>query len=213
WNDPVPVLYEEALRRDEGVMAEGGALVVRTGVHTGRSANDKFIVRDPTTEGQIWWGAVNKPFEPERFDALRRRMLNYFEKGQVYVQDCWAGADPEYRLAVRVITESAWHALFARNMFRAPTAEELTGFEPGFTVLHAPGFTAKPERDGTRSDVFILVNFAERMVLIGGTSYAGEIKKSIFSILNHLLPERDVLPMHCSANVGPKGDSAIFFGL
>jgi phosphoenolpyruvate carboxykinase (ATP) len=213
WNDPTPVLYEEALRRNEGVMAEGGALVVRTGDHTGRSANDKFIVREPTTEGQIWWGAVNKPFEPERFDALRRRMLNYFEKGQVYVQDCWAGADPEYRLAVRVITESAWHALFARNMFRAPTAEELTGFEPGFTVLHAPGFTAKPERDGTRSDVFILVNFAERMVLIGGTSYAGEIKKSIFSILNHLLPERDVLPMHCSANVGPKGDSAIFFGL
>ncbi len=206
-------LYEDAIRRGEGAVAVGGALVVETGEHTGRSAQDKFIVRDSSNEANIWWGKVNIPFDAEKFAALHRRMLAHLETCDLYVQDCWAGADSRYRLGVRVVTETAWHSLFARNMFLAPTDEELESFEPEFTILHAPSFHAEPVRDGTRSDVFIIADFAERVVLIGGTSYAGEIKKSVFSILNYLLPDRDVLPMHCSVNVGPDGEPAVFFGL
>ena len=213
WNHPAPVLYEEAVRRGEGIVARGGAFVVNTGQHTGRSAKDKFIVREPGSEANIWWGAVNKPMTPEAFAALHTRMIEALASRDVFVQDCWAGANRGHRLGVRVITECAWHSLFARNMFLAPDDAELRDFEPGFTILQIPSFLADPERDGTLSETFIIANFAERIVLIGGTSYAGEIKKSVFSVLNYLLPEKDVLPMHCSVNVGEEQDSAIFFGL
>lgn len=213
WNHAEASLYESAILRGEGRVGLGGALVVETGQHTGRSASDKFIVKEPSSADAISWGSINKPMGPESFSGLHRRMLAYLQGRDIFVQDCWAGADPRYRLGVRVITEAAWHSLFARNMFLAPTADELAAFEPGFTILQAPGFRASPDIDGTRSDVFIVANFAERLVLIGGTSYAGEIKKSVFSVLNYLLPARDVLPMHCSVNVGGGGDSAVFFGL
>ena len=213
WNHVESSLYEAALVRGEGRLGVGGALVVETGLHTGRSANDKFIVDEPTSTGDIWWGSVNKPIDTDHFNSLHRRMLAYLQGRDVFVQDCWAGADSRYRLGVRVITETAWHSLFVRNMFIAPTNAELAAFEPEFTILQAPGFHAAPDIDGTRSDVFIVVNFAARVVLIGGTSYAGEIKKSVFSLLNYLLPARGVLPMHCSVNVGAGGDSAVFFGL
>ena len=213
WNYTAPALYEEALRRDEGHLSAGGPLVVRTGHHTGRSANDKFIVREAGSERDIWWGDINRPIEIEHFASLKRHMLAYMQGRDVYVQDCWAGADPAYRVGVRVITEAAWHSLFARNMFLPPAAAELEAFTPDFTIIDLPRFHAVPEVDGTRTEVFVLVNYAERLVLIGGTSYAGEIKKSVFSLLNYLLPARGVLPMHCSVNVGAKGDAAIFFGL
>ncbi len=213
WNFSTEALYEEALRRSEGMLSQGGAMVVRTGEHTGRSANDKFISREPSSEGNIWWGAVNKPLERAKFDGIRDRMLSYLQGRDLFVQDCWAGAHKDHRLAVRVITESAWHNLFARNMFLQPLPDELAGFAPEFTVIQAPGFHADPETDGTRSNVCVLIDFGQRLVLIGGTSYAGEIKKSVFSILNYLLPEKGVLPMHCSVNVGPNDDPAVFFGL
>ena len=213
WNLPPATLYEEALRRNEGVLGLGGGLVVATGSYTGRSPDDKFIVEEPGSKEAIWWGPVNRPFPPADFDSMHRRMLAYFEGRDLFVRDVFAGADPQYRLPVRVVTESAWHNLFVANMFLAPGQEELRRFEPAFTILQAPGLRAVPQRDGTKSEVFILVSFAERLVLIGGSSYAGEIKKSVFSILNYLLPEKGVLPMHCSANIGPKGDTAIFFGL
>ncbi len=213
WNLGEAALYEEAIRRHEGLLSAGGPLVVRTGHHTGRSPNDKFIVEEASSRDDIWWGRVNRPITEGQFASLRERMLAYLQNRDLFVQDCYAGADPHYRLRVRVITESAWHNLFARNMFLQPETAALADFEPEFTVIQAPRFHANPATDGTNSEVFIIVSFAERTVLIGGSSYAGEIKKSVFSILNYLLPARDVLPMHCSANIGPKGDSAIFFGL
>ena len=213
WNLGEPALYEEAVRRREGLLAEGGALVVRTGHHTGRAARDKFIVDEPSCHDGVWWSQMNTSISEAQFDSIRRRMLAYVQGRDLFVQDCYAGADPAYRLPVRVITEAAWHSLFARNMFIRPAGRELESFRPEFTILHAPRFHAVPEADGTRTEVFILLNFAERLVLIGGTSYAGEIKKSVFTILNYLLPERGVLPMHCSANLGARGDCAIFFGL
>ena len=213
WNLAAPRLYEEAILRREAKLAAGGALVVLTGEHTGRSAQDKFIVREPENEGNIWWGAVNKDIDIAHYATLRHRMLAYLQGRDLFVQDCWAGADSRYRLGVRVVTEAAWHNLFAQNMFIAPTADELAAFTPQFTIIQAPGFEADPTIDGNRSGAFIIVNFADRTVLIGGTSYAGEIKKSVFSILNYLLPDRSVLPMHCSVNVGGQGDSAIFFGI
>ena len=213
WNYSTPALYEEAVRRGEGVLARGGALAVCTGQHTGRSAGDKFIVEEPGSAGDIAWGAVNKPLSPDHYAGLRRKLLAYLQGREIFVQDCHAGAAPAHRLAVRVITETAWHSLFARNMFINPGRPALDDFEPDFTVIQAPGFHADPERDGTNSEVFIIVNFAEREVLIGGTSYAGEIKKSVFSILNYLLPAANVLPMHSSVNVGAAGESAVFFGL
>jgi phosphoenolpyruvate carboxykinase (ATP) len=213
WNFSTASLYEHALANGEGQLAEGGALNCNTGVHTGRSANDKFIVRDAASADTVDWGNVNRPIDPDQFDAILQRQLAHYQGRDLYVQDCWAGADPTHRLAVRVVTEQAWHNLFARNMFLQPTADELAGFEPQFTIMHAPSLEAAPNTPGLRSGTYILVSFERRLVLIGGTSYAGEIKKSVFSILNFLLPESGVLPMHCSVNVGTKGDSAIFFGL
>ena len=213
WNLTAPVLYAEALKHDEGRLAAEGPLVVETGQHTGRSANDKFIVREPSSEADIWWGAINRPFEDGHFDRLHAKLLAATRDRDIFVQDCWAGADPNFRLNVRVITETAWHSLFARNMFIQPTAADLANFTPEFTVLHLPSVTADPATDGTNSGTFILLDFAKHLVLIGGSSYAGEVKKSVFTILNFLLPARDVMPMHCSINVGPAGDSAIFFGL
>jgi phosphoenolpyruvate carboxykinase (ATP) len=213
WNLTAPLLYEHAVRRCEGDLAAGGSFAVRTGPHTGRSPRDKYIVEEPGTKDTVWWGPINQPIAAERFDRLHQRLLAYFQGREIFVQDLYAGADPDYRLPVRVVSDSAWHSLFSRNMFLRPPVAELDGFEPAFTILHAPEFRAAPALDGTRSETFVLVNFAQRLVLIGGTRYAGEIKKSVFGYLNFVLPTRDVLPMHCSANVGPKGDCAIFFGL
>ena len=213
WNFGAPALYEDAVRRSEGLIAQGGPLVVRTGHHTGRSVNDKFIVREPGSERNIAWGPINRPISQEQFANLHRRLLSYLQGRDIFVQDLYAGADAKYRLPVRVITEYAWHSLFIRNMLIRPQEADLAEFNPGFTIICAPRFHAVPEVDGTRTECFILVNFAERLVLIGGTSYAGEMKKSVFSILNYLLPEKNVLPMHCSVNFGPKDDAAIFFGL
>jgi len=213
WNFSAPSLYTEALTRGEASLSEGGALVAITGQHTGRSANDKFIVEEDSSKENIWWGKVNKPFEQTKFAGLHQKMIDYLSGKEVFVQDCYAGADADNRLPVRIVTECAWHNLFARNMFIQPDAEELDDFKPEFTVLQVPSFEADPAVDGTRSEVFVLANFAERLVIIGGTSYAGEIKKSVFSILNYLLPEKEILPMHCSVNVSNEGDSAVFFGL
>jgi phosphoenolpyruvate carboxykinase (ATP) len=214
WNLSVPALYEEAVRRREGLIALEGPLVCRTGQHTGRSPNDKFIVREPSSEDKVWWSKVNRPIEPHFFDLLHRRMVNYVEGRELFVQDCFAGADPRYRLRVRIITEQAWHSLFARHMFiDVPDAVEQPAHTPEFTVIDMPGLHAEPAANGTNSEVFIILNFAKKLVLIGGTSYAGEIKKSIFTVMNYLLPLGNVLSMHCSANVGPQGDVALFFGL
>ena len=213
WNLSAPALYQEAIRRNEGVVTVGGALTVATGIHTGRSPKDKFIVDTPSIHDHINWGNVNKPISEENFDSLFKKVASYLQGRDVFVQDCFAGADPEYRLNVRVVTESAWPNLFAQNMFIRPSVEQKRGFLPDFTVIHVPGLQAAGATDGVNSETFILVNFDRKMVLIGGSHYAGEIKKSIFGILNYLLPDRDVLPMHCSANVGSNGDSAIFFGL
>ena len=213
WNLSASALYQEAIRRNEGVVTAGGALTVATGIHTGRSPKDKFIVDTPSIHDHINWGNVNKPISEENFDSLFKKVTSYLQGRDVFVQDCFAGADPEYRLNVRVVTESAWPNLFAQNMFIRPSVEQKLGFLPDFTVIHVPGLQAAGATDGVNSETFILVNFDRKMVLIGGSHYAGEIKKSIFGILNYLLPDRDVLPMHCSANVGSNGDSAIFFGL
>ncbi|MDZ7291188.1 MAG: phosphoenolpyruvate carboxykinase [candidate division KSB1 bacterium] len=213
WNLNTAALYEEVVRRREGIIAHLGPLVVRTGHHTGRSPNDKYLVREPSSESKIWWGKVNRPFEPEKFDRLYERLLSYLHGKDVFVQDCFAGADPRYRLPIRIITETAWHSLFAHIMFIAGKGPELAEHKPEFTVINLPRFHAIPEVDGTNSEVFVLVHFGRRLVLIGGTSYAGEIKKSIFTILNYVLPQREVLSMHCSANIGAPGDVAIFFGL
>ena len=213
WNLPTPFLYEEAIRRREGRMAHLGPLVVRTGHHTGRAPNDKFIVREPSSDASIWWGEVNQPLEVHHFGSLRERLLAHWRGKDLFVQDCVAGADPEFRMPIRIVTSTAWHSLFARNLFIQAAPEELGKHVPQFVVLHAPEFHAVPGRDGTRSEVFVVVNFGERMVLIGGTEYAGEIKKSIFTSLNYLLPMRGVLSMHCSANMGETDDVALFFGL
>jgi phosphoenolpyruvate carboxykinase (ATP) len=215
WNLSTPALYQEALQRREAQLACGGALVVRTGTHTGRSPNDKFIVEEPSSAGDVWWGAVNRPFDARRFDQLHERVLAYLQGKDLFVQDCFVGADPDYRRSLRVITETAWHSLFARTMFlpaAVPPKEEAL-FHPEFTILHVPNFLAEPERDGTNSPTFIILHFGKKLVLIGGTSYAGEIKKFVFTLMNYLLPSQHVLPMHCAANVGADGRSALFFGL
>jgi phosphoenolpyruvate carboxykinase (ATP) len=213
WNLSTPMLYEEAIRRQECRLAEMGSMVVRTGQHTGRSPEDKFVVREPTSEDKIWWGKVNRPIDAEHFDRLRKRMFAYLKGKDLFVEDSYVGADPAYRMPVRILATRAWHSLFARTMFIPPCPEQLVEHVPGFTVIQAPGFQAIPETEGTRSGVFILLNFAEKLVLIGGTEYAGEIKKSIFTVMNYLLPQRGILSMHCSANIGADGDVAIFFGL
>jgi phosphoenolpyruvate carboxykinase (ATP) len=214
WNLSPAALYEEALRRGEAMLAAEGPLVARTAPHTGRSPDDKFIVRDPSSNEHVHWGAVNKPFDEAQFDRLHRDMMAYLQETPLYVLDAWAGADPTYRLPIRIVTELAWHNLFARNMFvPEDDPDRRRAHRPEFTVIDAPGFRSDPAAHGTRSDVFILVHFARRLVLIGGTHYAGEIKKSIFTILNYRLPLEGVLSMHCSANIGTEGDTALFFGL
>jgi phosphoenolpyruvate carboxykinase (ATP) len=213
WNLHPAELVEHAVRRAEGILVDGGPFNAVTSPHTGRSPNDRFVVREPGSEGDVWWGKVNVPLDAEKYDRLREDVLTHLEGQDLYVRDMWGGADPAYRLAVRVITPNAWHNLFAYNMFRRPDDGELANFEAGFTILHAPEYEADPERHGTRTSTFILINFARREVLIGGTRYAGEIKKSVFGVLNYLLPRQGVLSMHCSANIGPDGDTALFFGL
>ena len=215
WNLPPARLVEMAVQRGEATLAAEGPLVCLTGPHTGRSPNDKFLVKDPSIEGDVWWGDVNRPFEREKFEALRARAQEHLQGKDVFVFDGYAGADPRYRINVRVITEDAWHNLFARNMFiREEDPAVLASFEPNFTVINVAHLQAEPERDGTRSSTFILLDLAKRMVLIGGTRYAGEIKKSIFSVMNYYLPKQGVLSMHCSANYGSsKDDVALFFGL
>ena len=216
WNLPPARLYEHALANREALLAPGGPLVARTGEHTGRSPNDRFMVRGGgDSVRDVWWGDVNRPISAESFAALRRDVTAYLGAREVYVFDGYAGADPEYRLRVRVVNEHAWHNLFARNMFiNEPDGEVLAGFEPQFTVVSAPGFQADPARHGTASPTFIAVDLESRLVLVGGTAYAGEVKKSIFSVMNYLLPKRGVLSMHCSANYGAdRDDVALFFGL
>jgi phosphoenolpyruvate carboxykinase (ATP) len=214
WNLPTSALYEHAIQRREGFVAHKGALIVRTGQYTGRSPNDKYIVREPESENDIWWDAA-KPFEPDRYERLRARLTAYLQGRDVYVQDCYVGAHLDYRVPIRVVTTRAWHNLFARNMFlRELDPEKLANHVPEFTVIDAPMFHAIPDEDGTRSEVFIALNFARKEVIIGGTDYAGEIKKSILTVMTYLMPPRDVLPMHCSANYGTdENDLAIFFGL
>jgi len=217
WNLPPARLAELAVQRGEATLAEGGALVCETGSHTGRSPNDKFLVKDPSIDADIWWGNVNRPFEREKIDALLARAKEHLKGKDVFVFDGYAGADPRYRINVRIVTEEAWHNLFARNMFiREDDPAVLASFIPNFTVINVANLQAVPERDGTSSPTFILLDLAKRMVLIGGTRYAGEIKKSIFSVMNYYLPKQGVLSMHCSANYragATKDDVALFFGL
>ncbi|MCH7562211.1 MAG: phosphoenolpyruvate carboxykinase [Gemmatimonadetes bacterium] len=213
WNLSPAQLYEKALERGEGRIAHMGAFTAVTAPHTGRSPNDKYTVRDAASESSVDWGEVNVPLSEEHFRALRDDVLEFLGGQDLFVRDARVGSHPEHGLSVRVITHKAWHNLFAYNMFLRLSPEELDGFEPEFTVLHAPGFTADPEKHGTNSGTAIAVSFAERQIVVAGSNYAGEIKKSIFSVMNFMLPDQGVLPMHCSANVGPDGDVALFFGL
>ena len=206
-------LYDHAVRRREGVVTASGPFAAITSPHTGRSPNDKFIVREPGSSDHIWWGKVNQPIAPQHYERLKADVEAHLQGQELFVRDVYAGADPTYRLPIRFITPNAWHALFVYNMFLRPADGDLSRFQPGFQVLHAPELHADPAVHGTKSGTFIVVNLAERTILIGGTRYAGELKKSIFSILNYLLPRQGVLSMHCSANVGPAGDCALFFGL
>jgi phosphoenolpyruvate carboxykinase (ATP) len=212
WNLGTSQLIEKAIERGEGALSEGGALVVRTGQFTGRSPKDKYIVREPGTESTVNWGSVNQPMTPEHFDGLFARMLDFWQGQDVFVQDCFAGADEGFQLPVRIVAQRAWHSLFARQLFVRPDSQNPPR-DPEFTLFFAPVFHADPAKDGTRSQTAIVINFAKKMVLIAGTEYAGEMKKSVFSILNHLLTFRNVMPMHCSANIGPDGRVALFFGL
>ena len=214
WNLPEAALYEEAVFRREGRVAAEGPFCVSTGAHTARAAADKFITQEATTADRVWWGEYNRPFTAANFNTLLTRLQGYLQGRDVFVQDCFAGADPDHRLAVRIVTERAWHSLFARTMFVKPrNLDAYRKHVPDFTVICAPDFQASPLIESTRSGTFIIANFAERLAVIGGSSYAGEIKKTIFTVLNFLLPLDGVLPMHCSANVAESGESALFFGL
>ncbi|UHA72498.1 phosphoenolpyruvate carboxykinase (ATP) [Paenibacillus sp. 481] len=212
-NLPVVKLVESALHHGEGYLTSAGALQVKTGKFTGRSPKDKFIVRDSHTTNHVAWGAVNQALTPEQFDSLYDKMMNYMENRKLFVFDGYAGADHDYRLPIRIINEYAWQNLFVHQLFIRPTAAELQSHEAEFTVIAMPGLKADPAIDGTNSETFIAISFEKKTVLIGGTHYAGEMKKSIFSVLNYLLPFRGVMPMHCSANIGAAGDTALFFGL
>ena len=214
WNLGTAPLVELAIRRGEGLLSKDGAFVVETGAHTGRSANDKFIVRDAVTEPVIWWGKTNKPISPEQFAAIKADFAAALaEKETLFVQDLFGGSQAEHRVQVRVITELAWHSLFIRTMLVRPETSALADFLPEFTIIDLPSFKADPARHGCRSETIVAVDFEGKTILIGGTRYAGEMKKSVFSILNYLLPVKGVMPMHCSANIGPNGDTAVFFGL
>jgi len=214
WTLSPEELYEHIVQRKEATVVPDGPIIANTSPYTGRSPNDKFVVEEDTTKKDIWWGKVNVAFDADKFEALHKRVAEHLKGKDVFVQDCHAGADPNYRLNVRVITEYAWHSLFAQNMFRRiEDPAERQNFAPEFTVINACNFKAVPERDGTASEAFILLNIEKKLILIGGTSYAGEIKKSIFTTLNYLLPTKGVASMHCSANAGTDGDVALFFGL
>ncbi len=206
-------LYEHAIRANEGIVAAEGPLVVRTGKHTGRSPKDKFVVVEPSSEAKIWWGDVNQRLREEDYDRLRARLLEYVATNDLYAQDAFIGAHPAHRRSLRVYTETAWASIFAENLFRRPTAEELATFVPNFTILNVPSFKADPATEGTRSETAILVHMGRMEIIIVGTEYAGEIKKSAFTVMNYLMPDEGVLPMHSSVNVGQSGDSVIFFGL
>ena len=214
WNLPTPALYEEAVFRGEGHVSQGGPFLVDTGKHTARAAADKFVVREAGTEDKIWWGEYNRPFAQDKFNALLMRLQAFLQGEELFVQDCYAGADPNFRLPVRIITEKAWHSLFARNMFI--DLESQNAYKkhiPEFTIIQAPSFKADPRVDGTRTETAIILNFAQRMAIICNSNYGGEIKKSVFTVLNFLLPNEGVLAMHCSANVGNEDEVALFFGL
>ncbi|MEJ2484758.1 MAG: phosphoenolpyruvate carboxykinase (ATP) [Anaerolineales bacterium] len=214
WNLPTESLYEEAIFRKEGHISKLGALVVNSGKHTARAAQDKFVVREPSTEDNIWWGEYNRPISPAKFEEIYNRMLGFLQGRDIFVQDCYAGADLEYQLPIRIISEYAWHSHFSRNMFISPTnREEFRQHVPDFTVICIPSFNAYESIDGTRTPTFIILNFEKRLAIIGGTAYGGEIKKSIFTVMNYLLPLQGVMTMHCSANEGHDEDTALFFGL
>jgi phosphoenolpyruvate carboxykinase (ATP) len=214
WNLGTAPLIELAVNRGEGLLSKDGAFVVETGAHTGRSANDKFTVKDAETESTVWWGKSNKPMDPAHFAALKADFMKALaEKETLFAQDLFGGSQPEHRVNVRVVTEFAWHSLFIRTLLVRPTAADLGSFAPEYTIIDLPSFKADPARHGSRSETVVAVNFTEKLILIGGTKYAGEMKKSVFGILNYLLPVKGVMPMHCSANIGPKGDTAVFFGL
>ena len=214
WNLIAPELFQAAARRNEGEFADMGPFVAVTTPHTGRSPNDKFVVREARSEGDVDWGRVNQPMLPGKYKALLSDVQKHLnEQPELFVEDLYCGADPTYRLSVRYTSPNAWHMAFVRNMFIRPELTDLPTFDPNFTVLHAPEFQADPERHGTRSSTFIILNIAERTIMIGGTRYAGELKKAMFTVMNYLLPKQGVLSMHCSANVGSAGDTALFFGL
>jgi phosphoenolpyruvate carboxykinase (ATP) len=214
WNLPHEALYEEIVFRGEGRVVKGGSVIANTGKHTGRSANDKFVVREASTQDKIWWGEYNRPFNQDKFNEVFSRMAGFLQGRDLFVQDCYAGADPEYRLPIRIITEKAWHSMFARNMFILPkTLDEFKRHIPDFTIFAIPSFKGLPQIDGTLTETFILLNFEQKLGIIGNTAYAGEIKKSIFTVMNFLMPLEGVMSMHCSANVGKGGDTALFFGL
>ena len=212
-NLPAVKLVELALSRGEGCLSSTGALAVETGKYTGRSPEDRFVVKDETTADTVDWGKINKPFDPEAFAALRSRQKAYLEGKDVFVFEGYVGADPNYRIPVRVINEYAWQNLFIHHLLRRPTAEELVDFKPEVTLVCTPGFKAIPELDKTNSEAFIILNFTSKEILIGAAAYAGEMKKSCFSYMNYMMPERGVCPMHCSANIGEDGSTALFFGL
>ncbi len=213
WNLTPPLLYEEIIQRREALLAESGPVVVYTGKCTGRSPNDKFFVQEPSSQEDVWWGKINKPFPADKFERLKGRVLEYFTQKELFVQDCYGGADPDHRFPARIITDTAWGSLFAYNMFIHANALSPKEFAPELTMLVASGFEAEPEIDGTRSDVVVAVHLGQKMAIITGTRYAGEIKKTVFTVLNYLFPQQHIFPMHCAANIGAAGDTALFFGL
>ncbi|MGZ8528387.1 MAG: phosphoenolpyruvate carboxykinase (ATP), partial [Candidatus Limnocylindrales bacterium] len=206
-------LHEDAIRAGEGLLAAAGPLVVRTGKHTGRSSQDKFIVDEPSSHDKVWWGPVNRPIAEVDYERLRARLVDYLADKGLYAQDCFIGAAPEHRRSLRVYTETAWASIFARNLFRRPSAADLAAFVPNFTIIDVPSFKADPATEGTRTETAILVHLKRMEIIIVGTEYAGEIKKSAFTVMNHLMPDEGVLPMHSAVNVGPAHDPVVFFGL
>ncbi|TAL69781.1 MAG: phosphoenolpyruvate carboxykinase (ATP) [Bacteroidetes bacterium] len=214
WNLPTSALYEEAVFRGEGHVVYGGPFIVNTGKWTARAANDKFIVKEQTTEDNIWWGVYNRPFDPQKYGNLLTRLQAFLQGEELFVQDCYVGADPNYRMPIRIITDTAWQSLFARNMFiKITNRDELKRHVPEFTVIASPSFKCEPAIDGTRSETAMIINFSQRLAIVAGTSYGGEIKKTVFTVMNYLKPLENVMAMHCSANVGDNGDVALFFGL
>jgi phosphoenolpyruvate carboxykinase (ATP) len=213
WNLTPPLLYEEVIQRREAMLAESGPLVIYTGKSTGRSPNDKFFVSEPSSRDRVWWGKSNKSFPQDKFESLKGRILDYFSQKELFVQDCYGGADPAYRFPARIITDTAWGSLFAYNMFLHAANVPPQEFAPEFTVLVASGFETEPEIDGTRSDVVVAIHLGQKLAIIAGTRYAGEIKKTVFTVLNYLFPLQEIFPMHCAANIGVEGDTALFFGL